>query len=411
VITFAEARSVVISHSQPLDAERVELTHLLARHLASNVRSPVDIPFFDNSAMDGCGVRVADVAGASPESPVLLPLQGTVRAGDSAGVPLPAGTAVKLLTGAPVPPGVEAVVMAEHTEERDGAVAVSRPVKLGENIRRRGEEFGVGDDVLAAGTVVTPAVIGLLASLGYGAVEAHRLPRVGVIVTGGELVQPGQARGPAQIYDANSWSLSAALRALGIAERALARARDELAATQEQLAQMLPQFDVVLVTGGVSVGEYDFVKEACAGLGVTTRFWQVAMKPAKPTYFGTYAQDDRVKLVFGLPGNPAAVLVAFHQLAKPGLLRLMGAPEVVPRLLQATLTSGLRKRPGRVEFVRARLETRDGRPMVTPTAGQGSHMLGGLAVANCLLHVPAEVERLSAGDLVTAEQISWSVIE
>ena len=207
MISFAEARALVLAHAQPLDAERVELESLLGRYLATEVRSPVDIPFFGSSAMDGFGVRVADVAAASREAPTALRVLSTVRAGDAVESELLPGAAVKLLTGAPVPPGVEAVVMKEQTEERDGTVLVCGPAEPGENVRRRGEEFRAGDAVLPAGALATPAVMGLLASLGYGAFEAHRRPRVTVIVTGSELVQPGQQRGSAQIYDANSWSV------------------------------------------------------------------------------------------------------------------------------------------------------------------------------------------------------------
>jgi molybdopterin molybdotransferase len=411
MIPFAEARAIVLEHSSPLAAEPVALERLLGRRLAAAVHSPVDIPFFDNSAMDGFGVRVADVAAASRRSPAELRLRGAVRAGDVPEGELAGGTAVKLLTGAPVPPGVEAVVVVEDTEERDGTVLVSRPARAGDNIRRKGEEFRTGDEVLPAGALATPAVVGLLASLGYGAFEAHRLPRVAVIVTGSELVQPGQQRGPAQVYDANSWSLLAALHGLGITEATASHARDELGPTRDQLAWALPEADVVLVSGGVSVGEYDLVKDACAELGVETRFWQVAIKPAKPTYFGTLDEGGRKKLVFGLPGNSVAALVAFHQLAKPGLLRLMGAPEVRPQLLPATLTADFRKKTGRMEFVRARLQWQGDGLVATPTAGQGSHMLGGLAQADCLIHVPLETERLSAGDRVTVEPISWSAFD
>jgi len=407
-VSFDEARALVLAHARPLGTESVELWDLAGRVLAQPIAAAFDLPRFGNSAMDGFGVHVADVAGASPAQPARLSLAGTSRAGDAPGAALSRGAAVKILTGAAIPPGVEAVVMAEDAEEADGAVLVRRPAKPGENIRLRGEEYRAGDVVLATGTRATPPVVGLLATFGLPSAEVCRLPKVAVVVTGSELAEPGQSLQEGCIYDANTYTLRAALTALGIHDPTCDRVDDTPGATRESLRSALDVADVVLAVGGVSVGEYDLVKEVCADLGVQTRFWQVAMKPAKPTYFGTYS-DGRARetLVFGLPGNPVAVLVAYHQFVRPALLAMMGASDIAPTLLPAALTTPVRKKRGRLEFLRGRARVEDGKLVVTPTTGQGSHMLGGLAQANCLLHLLPEAEGFAPGDTVNVEFLSW----
>jgi molybdopterin molybdotransferase len=405
MIPFAEARAIVLAHAAPLSTEEVPLTHLLGRYLAEPVAASFDMPLFDNSAMDGYGVKVADVAEASEERPARLTLHGLVRAGDTVTPELPAGAAVKLLTGAMIPPGVEAVVMSEFTEEREGVVLVNSLVKPGENIRQKGEEYREGDIALPAGVRVTPPVAGLLATFGYTSARVYARPRVAVVVTGSELVAPGEPREEFQIYDSNSAALDGALAALGITERVVTRVRDEAEPLKLALAAALASADVVLAAGGVSVGEYDLVKDVCGELGVETRFWQVKMKPAKPMYFGIYAEGG--KSVFGLPGNPVAVLVAFHEFVKPALLKLMGAAEVGPWLVPAVACRKLKKKRGRMEFVRGFAWAEEGRLCVKATAGQGSHMLGGMAAANCLIHLPPEVETVAEGERVEIEFISW----
>lgn len=407
MISFAEARALALAHAAPLGTEEVTLAQLLGRHLAEPIVASFDMPLFDNSAMDGYGVKTADVAETTEERPARLTLQGVVRAGDAMTPELAAGSAVKLLTGAMIPPGVEAVVMSEFTEEREGAVLVKSPVKPGENIRWRGEEYRAGDVAIAADTRATPPVIGLLATFGSASARVYTKPRVAVLVTGSELVAPGEPREEFQIYDSNSAALDSALAALGITERTVTRVRDEVGPLRAALAEALGSADVVLAAGGVSVGECDLVKDVCAELGVETRFWQVKMKPAKPVYFGTHARDEREQLVFGLPGNPVAVLVAFHEFVKPALLKMMGAAEVGPMLVPAIVYAKLKKKRGRREFVRGLAWAEEGRLCVKATKGQGSHMLGGMAAANCLIHLPPEAEVVAEGERVEIEFISW----
>jgi len=409
MISYQDALATVLSHALPLETMRVELGQLLGYFLAEPVVAGADSPLFDNSAVDGFGVHAADVTEASPTSPVRLRLRTTIRAGDAAEGKLSPGSAVKVLTGAPMPCGVEAVVMREFCTESAGEVIVKQAVGTGEDIRGRGKEFRRGDEALPIGMRVTPPVVGLLATFGYTEFSVHRKPRVALIVTGNELVQPGRPLRPGQIYDSNSAMLVAALRGMGIEDCAVTQTRDEPASIKGQLTHDLESADAVVTVGGVSVGDYDFVKEVCDEIGVKTHLWQVAIKPGKPFYFGTIARGEgnREKLIFGLPGNPVSAALTFHEMVKPVLLKMMGAKDVSPVLLSATLATNLRKEAGRMEFVRGVVTREDGRLVVRPTPGQDSHMVSGLARANCLIHFPRAGELLAEGEEVTVELIDW----
>ncbi len=407
MISYDEALATVLAQAEPLGTERVPLEALAGRFLAEPVAAAFDFPIFDNSAMDGFGVRVADVRDATPEAPARLRLLGEVRAGDAGEGDLAPGTATRILTGAPVPPGVEAVVMRERCEERGGEVLVAQAARPGENIRRRGEEFRAGDAALPAGARATPPVVGLLATFGCASAVVCRRPRVAVLVTGSELTTPGEPLRPGHIYDSNSPMLSAALAGLGIEEARVQRVPDDLASTTRHMAQALEWADLLLTVGGVSVGDYDFVKDACGALGIETLYWQVAIKPGKPNYFGVHPSGRGRQMVFGLPGNPVAAALSFTQLVRPALLKMMGAREVLAPRAPAVLTADLRKKPGRLEFVRGVAREEGGRLVVTPTAGQESHMLGGIAPANCLLPFAADQAFLAAGTPVVIEWVQW----
>ncbi|HWR83925.1 MAG TPA: gephyrin-like molybdotransferase Glp [Candidatus Deferrimicrobium sp.] len=405
MIPFEEARSIVLQHAGPMPVTTVKLQELRGYCLARRVVATCALPRFDNSAVDGYGVRLADTAGASPESPVHLRVLATLPAGVHRSITLEAGTAVKIFTGGVVPRNADAVVMREEIEKAEGLV-LQRPARPGENIRRKGEEFQKRDEVLPAGTPVTPAVIGILATFGYSAFRVYGKPRVAVIVTGDELVSPGKPIRRGQIYDSVSPSLAASLRNVGVTEVSMYRCKDTLNLLERRLAGLMKKADVILTTGGVSMGDYDFVKAACEAVGVKTHFWQVAIKPGKPNYFGTYKDvSRRTKLVFGLPGNPVSVLVSFHQFVRPALLKMMGRRDVLPSVFPATLTVEMRKTTKRLEFVRGQAVFRDGQWMAAPTRGQESHMLGGLAVANCFIHFPLESEHLPPGEQVIIEMI------
>jgi molybdopterin molybdotransferase len=409
MIPFSEAVQKILAQVEPSPVIQVRLAHVTGYALAHPVLTASPIPRFDASAMDGFGVHASDVAKATPASPIRLRILNTIRAGDRpTNRPLPPGSAVKILTGAPVPAAVDAIAVREICQEQDGEVFVTGPVRLGEHIRRAGHEFQAGDTVLPAGTRISPPVVGLLATLGYATVPVHRKPTVGIVVTGSELVRPGHRLRPGKIYDANSFTIDAALREMHLPPSSLSHAEDDPAVLQHTLSQALARNEVILAVGGVSVGDYDFVRSVCEEMGVVSHCWQIAIKPAKPTYFGTLNTAAGRKLIFGLPGNPVSALLAFQQFVRPALLKMLGARDAASFMLTAVLAQELRKRAGRHEFVRGIVSECDDRLVVTATTGQDSHMLGGLAQANCLIHFPAEYAYLPAGSLVNVELLMWA---
>ncbi|MCH8880617.1 MAG: molybdopterin molybdotransferase MoeA [Planctomycetes bacterium] len=409
MIDLDEARSAVLDHAEPLPATKATLESALGCVLALPICTMLDLPSFDNSAVDGFGVHVDGVAGASEGSPIRLELAGTVRAGeDVSGVALSKGKALKIMTGAPVPADVEAVIMREYCREEGEFVHIQRPAKPGENIRRKGEEFQHGQQVLDAGTRVTPAVVGMLATVGLTEVEVHRKPRVAVLVTGDELVKPGTALKPGQIYESNSFALAAILREMGIDDVQLLHLRDEREAITEGIRESLDGSDVLITVGGVSVGDFDYVKEAMADLGVEQIFWKINMKPGKPNFVGVYRKESGADtLVFGLPGNPVSAQVSFHHLVKPAILKMIGVANVARQGLLAELAADIQHKPGRREFLRGVLEMNQGHPIVRPVSGQGSHMQGGLARANCLIDVPPDCPGFKQGEQVFVELLTW----
>jgi molybdopterin molybdotransferase len=410
MITYEEALSVVLENTPLLKVESVALDELSGRVLAEDIKAPFDLPLFDNSAVDGYGVAVADVLDASDERPVKLPLTGVLRAGDAGQLNLAPANSMKILTGAVVPPGVEAVVMREYCQEIGSAVLVRRSASAGENIRPQGAEYRRGETILRRGLPVTPPVVGMIASLGLLQAKVYGLPAAAVISTGNEIVPPGVDLQPGQIYDSNSYALKAALRGFGVSEVAGYHAPEDEEKTEEALRAALAVCDLVVCAGGVSVGDFDFVTAACNKVGVRCKIWKVSIKPGKPVYFGTLNSGEKKKLIFGLPGNPVAALVTLHLFVRPALLKMTGmAPErAQPLLFHAVLEKDLRKRPNRMEFVRGVVRAEGGQLRVAPTTGQDSHMLGGLCNATCLIHFGKDESRLSAGDQVLVELLDWN---
>lgn len=409
MITYAEALDIIQQQTPLLETEVRPLEDLLGLALSEPIRAPHDMPLFDNSAVDGFGVRCADVVEASEQQSVTLQNIGTIQAGDAGEALLGKGQAIKILTGAPIPVGVEAVMMQEFTQSENGKVAVQKSLKPGDNIRFRGEEFKQGDEVLPENIQVTPPVVGLLASLGLTSARVYRRPKVAVVVTGNELVPPGQSLAPGQIYESNSYSLIAALKALGCEPMTVYCVGDSLEEARVTLLEALEQADVLITSGGVSVGEFDWVKEAAQSLGVEKHFWKVAIKPGKPVFFGSQANSQTKKLIFGLPGNPVAVMLTFYLLVKPALLQMQGLQVQSPTAtLEARLLSDLRKRPERLDFIRGQLGRDENGLTVMPTTGQGSHMLSGLVQADCLLPFALEASELASGRQVEVLPLSWS---
>jgi molybdopterin molybdotransferase len=419
MLTWKEAMASTLAETPIGPSQRVRIDDAVGRVLAGPLIARNDSPPFDMSAMDGFGVHPADVARAGESHPVRLRLAGTIRAGETSRVRLRRGSAVRLLTGASVPPGIGAVVMREYCREGPSFITVGRPVRPGENIRRRGGEFRKGQKVLDAGVRITPPVVGLLAAFGCATVPVYAQPVVTIGVTGDELLAVNEALRRGRIRDSNSYALTAAVQELGIGICRTLRLKDRPALLKRHLADAMAQSDVLLTVGGISVGDYDHVRAVLGELGVREVFWRVAIKPGKPAYFGVWERNAPLKstrsrrhrpqscLVFGLPGNPVSALVCFHQLVRPALLRMMGMSTVEPPTIMARLVGDRRKEPGRLEWVRGRISTHDGEPVVEPTPGQDSHMLGGLAQANCLIRFPQSDSHLADGERVAVEPLSW----
>ena len=406
MIEVTDAFNRVLEHTRRLPTKMVPLSEALHFVTAKPVVARDDSPSFDSSAMDGYGVKVSDVRSASEESPIALEIAGVARAGLVYETPLEHGTAVKILTGAMVPEGVEAVIMREKTSEADGEVLIESPVTPGENIRRRGEQFRSGDEVLPPGALITPPVVGLLAELGYAEVCVYRKPTVAMVVTGDELLEPHAPLDKGKIRDVNTSAIRAALQEVGVEITSTKRTPDDLENLLGAVKESLPLADVLIVSGGVSVGDFDFVKTVFQRVGVEEVFWKVAVKPGKPVFFGTKGE----KLVFGLPGNPASALVTFYLFVRPALLSMMGRERTQPVHLPARMKSDVKKKTGRTEYLRAKLQSPNGEVYAELRGGQHSHMLSSFAKADCLVAFPKDKASIAEGAKVQVQLLPWAAL-
>lgn len=392
-----EAVEKVLSAARPLGTEERELKDALGAVLAEPVRAASDLPPFDNSAMDGYAVRSEDISGTSAEAPARLVLRGAVAAGSVPDRPLQFGEAIQIMTGAPMPFGADSVVALEKARRRDGVVFVDHPAPKGQHVRRRGEDVEVGREALPSGRRVRPAEMALLASLGRTKVKVFRPPRVALLVTGSELVGPDQPLRPGAIRDSNSCLLESHLKALGVPVLNLGIVPDEEGAVVEAFRRA-SACDVVLSSGGVSVGEHDLVKRVLIReFAFETVFWRVRMKPGKPILFGRW--DG--KLLFGLPGNPISCAVCFAVFIAPALRKILGERNPRPITRWAVLASPLFvKEAEKAHFITARVEPGSDPPRVAPTPHQGSGMLTSMTEGNALIAVPEGVKELPSGAFV-----------
>jgi molybdopterin molybdotransferase len=385
LVSREEALARVLERVKPLEAEEVELAAAAGRVLATTVASPVDLPAFAASAMDGYALRAGDVPGT-------LAVTGRVAAGRPAERAVGRGEAMAIATGGVVPDGADAVVPIEDVVATDSEISVPVLVGVGSNIRPLGGDLIHGNPVVAAGVRLGPAHLGALAAAGVTSVSCHRAPRVVVAVTGTELRSAGESLGPGEIYDANGLILAAQIvSAGGIAER-LPIVRDDLEATRVAVERGL-KADVLVTSGGVSVGEYDFVRACEAELGVEEVFWRVAIRPGKPVAFGV----SGATLVFGLPGNPVSSLVGFELFVRPALAALQGVRDPRPRFLPGILGRPASLVSGRESLLRAHARVAEGAVILDPVTGQDSHMIARTASADALVLVPAGDGALPAG--------------
>jgi molybdopterin molybdotransferase len=395
MLELEEALGRILTAMPSPVAERVSLMESHRRVLAENILSPLDLPAFDSSSMDGYAVRAEDSAAANSKNPVRLHLLGKAAAGENFGGELAAGTCVRLFTGSPVPRGANAVVMQEDTrldENRTGEVLILDSVKAGENVRLRGEDVKRGSTLAAAGELLTGARIGLLSAAGLTQVNAARRPVVGLLATGSELKEPGETLAAGQIYESTRPALAPLVKQAGGLAKIFPIVPDVPEETRAALEQVLGQCDIAVTCGGVSVGELDFVKVAFEKIGGDLQFWQVAIKPGRPFAFGRRGG----KFLFGLPGNPVSAFVTFLLLARPALLRWQGAKDAVLPAHPGMLAEPLVNRGARRHFMRVAL---DAEGKVRSAGTQASHVLSSLAAANGLVDVPPQTT-LAAGTVV-----------
>ncbi len=385
LLSIEEALARVLARAQPLAAERVPIDRAAGRVLAEDVAAAVDLPPFASSAMDGYALRAA-------ETPGRLPVVFRIAAGLPAERPLGQGEAMAISTGAVVPEGADAVVPIEVVAERDGVLEVPDAVARAANVRPAGGDVRAGDVVLGRGGTITPAQVGALAAAGVAEVAVGRRPRVVVLSTGTELRPPGTGLGPGQIYESNSPMLAAAFESAGAEVERVGPVADDESAHRAALERGLDA-DVLVSSGGVSVGPHDLVRAVGGELGVEEVFWRVAVKPGKPVSFGVRGRT----LAFGLPGNPVSALVGFELFVRPALRALQGIPEPGPRFVQGRLASPLRRLGSRDQFVRAQSSVEEGAIVLIPLSGQDSHMIVRAASADALVHVPRGDGELAAG--------------
>jgi molybdopterin molybdotransferase len=366
--------------------------------LAEEVSSTFPLPPFDNSAMDGYAVRAADLAAATESTPVTLPVVGDIAAGATGAYNVQPGLCVRIMTGAPMPAGADAVVPLEWTDGGIAQVRISRAPEVGGHIRRAGEDLTPGSVVLPSGTHLGATQIGLLAAVGRERVLARPRPRVVVLSTGSELVDPGTPLSVGKIPDSNSTLLTAAAREAGAIAFRVGIVPDDPRVLLDTLEDQLIRADLVLTSGGVSVGAYDVVKEAIGRLG-EVRFDKVAMQPGMPQGFGVIGPDRTP--FFGLPGNPVSAYVSFEVFVRPAIRRMLGVEPIHRPTVRARLAAPLTSPPGKRTFARARMTVEDGTYVVTPVGGSGSHLIASLAQANAFAVVPESVTSVDAGEVVT----------
>jgi molybdopterin molybdotransferase len=384
-LTLDEARAQITASIQPVTGEEsVPLTGALGRVLAEPVHSEVDVPAHRNSAMDGYALAGADLPAHGEAS---FAIAGVSWAGRPHAATVPSGQCVRIMTGAMLPEGTDTVVMQEHVRVQDGRAWLEAGHRPGQHVRPPGEDIRRGQVALSAGIELQPAHLGLLASLGIGTVRVLRRPRVAIFSTGDELRSPGEDLATGQIYDSNRYSLLGMLQRMGMDVVDLGVIRDSREDTHRAFEAAAAQADAIVSSGGVSVGDADFVTETLQRHG-QVGFWKVAMKPGKPIAFGQFGRA----CFFGLPGNPVSVMVTFYQVVRPALLALSGVRNPDPPILvRAVCTTRLRKKPGRLEFQRGVLErTASGSYSVRSTGHQGAGVLRSMAEANCFIIVPLE---------------------
>ena len=385
MIQVEEALSIIAENSTTMPVQKIQVSKSLGYILAETVYSPIAMPPFRQSAMDG----YAFIHSEKHQYDIV----GIVQAGDHSKIKLKENEAVRIFTGAHVPDNADTVIMQEHVMATENSILITRMPEQYANVRHKGEQIGEEEVVFKANILITPAAIGFLACLGITEVEVYKKPKVAILVTGNELVKPGEKLSKGKIYESNSVMLQAALQTIGVKKTKIYKVKDNLKATKKALKEILKKHDIVLISGGISVGDYDFVKEALLENGVKELFYKINQKPGKPMFFGS--KNDT--LVFALPGNPASSLTNFYIYVYPAIKNRMGFKDIHLKKMLRKLNDNITNTTGKTLFLKALYDETH----VTVLDGQSSAMLNTFAIANSLLVVPNEVESLEKGQLVT----------
>jgi molybdopterin molybdotransferase len=394
-VRVAEAQAIVLDCIQPLGVEKVALLDALHRVSAEAVTSPRHIPLQTNSAMDGYAVRHSDVQGATRAQPAVLQVIEILPAGRIPQRQVESGQAIKIMTGAPMPAGADTVVQVEHTNGSDTLVEIYRAPRAGSNLRQRGEDIALGTCVLERNTRLRPAELGVLASIGKAQLLVYQRPRVAILATGDEIADLGDPDVGDKIINSNSYTLAGQILEAGGIPLLLGVALDEREEISQRIASGL-QANMLITSGGVSVGDFDYIRECLEQAGLKVRFWTVALRPGSPVTFGMVGQVP----VFSLPGNPVAAMVTFELFVRPALLKMTGHTLLFRPYLEAAFQDEVKKRQGVRTFLRGILRQQGGQAVVMTTGPQGSGMLRSMSLANCLIDIPEDVEQLCPGDTV-----------
>ena len=404
---LSEAQKVVLETTPVLGLEKIPILDALGRMLGEDIVAERDNPPWDNSAMDGFAVRWEDIKQEHAiQKPVTLSIIEDVPAGKMPSKTVESGQAIRIMTGAPIPKGADTVLKVEDTEHTLESVRVFKPEPKGSNIRPQGEDVRKGECIIAKGTQIRPGEAGMLAILAKSFVFVYQRPRVAILSTGDELADLDERFSEEKIINSNSYGIAAAVQDAGGIPFLLGIARDNPAALKEKISHGLTA-DILVLSGGVSMGDYDFTKAVFRDLGAEMNFWKLAIRPGQPLAFGKI----QGKLAFGLPGNPVSSMVTFEQLVRPAMLKMSGHRSYGRPLVQAVFQEKFSKRTDRRHFLRGVLTREEGVFKVRTTGDQGSGILTSMVKANCLIDVPVEVERLNPGDLVTVQLLSseaWS---
>jgi molybdopterin molybdotransferase len=406
MISVEAALSRILAAIRPLGLEKVNLLDALGRVIGEDIVASRPIPPKDNSAMDGYALRSADSRGASPEKPVVLDVIEDIPAGAIPRKRVGQGQAARIMTGAPVPVGADAVMRMEDTEKDGQAVKVFVEATVGQDVRLAGEDVRTGETVISCGDMIRPAEIGMLAALGRSFISVYQKPLIAILATGDELVDVDEHPSPWQIISSNSYALAAQVLDCGAIPLQIGIAKD----TREDLMAKLHsalRADLIISSGGVSVGDYDLVKDIMQEVGNRMQFWQVAMRPGKPLAFGAMKGVP----LFGLPGNPVSSMVSFEQFVRPSILKMMGHRNLFRKTIRALLKESIDKKKGTRHFIRARITFEDGRYRAVSTGEQGSGILKSMVHANGLIVLPEDAASVKAGDMVTVQLIDPSLFQ